>query len=93
MSDRKCKNCGSGLIPPNYTWCPECDCESSLAAPSGSVQRVVVPSIEELLNKPHGQRTIEERVRICEHAIAQLCRHNANNAPANAAAWRLVPIA
>lgn len=34
---KTCKQCGSELIPPNYLWCPKCDCEP--AKPGSSAAR------------------------------------------------------
>lgn len=48
--------------------------------------------IKNLLNKPHVERTLEERVRVCEYAIKELCDYNARNGPAIDAAWMHTPI-
>ena len=49
-------------------------------------------SDEQLLEKPHSDRTLEERVRCCELIIAKLCQYNAANAEALRAAWMQVPL-
>lgn len=49
-------------------------------------------SDDEVLSKPHEERTLEERVRCCEIAIGRLCEYNQENYPAIQAAWRHVPL-
>lgn len=47
---------------------------------------------EEILEKPYASRTVEERLRCCEIALAKLCQYNEENSPAIRAAWRYVSI-
>jgi hypothetical protein len=55
--------------------------------------------LDELLKIPHEQRSIEQRVRVCELGIAKICDRlddfetwQRRNGPAINAAWMNVPI-